>query len=211
MSTLIVAGVISRRKSRLDHDLELELGPNPTVLDLKKSYADKEGYKLEEVRVFYRRSNGEDLGVEDDEFLKVINPDNAGGKFMAEFPHVGIFSGKVTVELEDPSQTVEVLLGSPKSFEHFLLNKDKNNLKLGFAWTDNKIAIVDQEEEYVKYNATQYLIKDKWTVVICKNPNVGQEAESKWIMKRKVEVGDDYILNGVSKEYFVKHEKNPKH
>ena len=130
---------------------------------------------------------------------------------MAEFPHVGIFSGKVTVELEDPSQTVEVLLGSPKSFEHFLLNKDKNNLKLGFAWTDNKIAIVDQEEEYVKYNATQYLIKDKWTVVICKNPNVGQEAESKWIMKRKVEVGDDYILNGVSKEYFVKHEKNPKH
>ena len=30
MSTLIVAGVISRRKSRLDHDLELELGPNPT-------------------------------------------------------------------------------------------------------------------------------------------------------------------------------------
>ena len=180
------------------------------VLDLKKSYADKEGYKLEEVRVFYRRSNGEDLGVEDDEFLNVINPDNAGGKFMAEFPHVGIFSGKVTVELEDPSQTVEVLLGSPKSFEHFLLNKDKNNLKLGFAWTDNKIAIVDQEEEYVKYNATQYLIKDKWTVVICKNPNVGQEAESKWIMKRKVEVGDDYILNGVSKEYFVKHEKNPK-
>ena len=180
------------------------------VLDLRKSYAQTEGYKPEEIRVFYRPSTGGDLGVEDDEFLNVINPDNAGGKFMAEFPHVGVFSGKVTIELEDPSQKVEVLLGSPKSFEHFLLKGEKNILKLDFAWVDNKIAIVDKEEEYVKYDATQYLIKDKWTVVICKNPNAGKEAEPKWIMKRKDDVGDDYFLNGVKKEYFAKHEKNRK-
>lgn len=178
------------------------------VLDLRKSYAQTEGYKPEEIRVFYRPSTGGDLGVEDDEFLNVINPDNAGGKFMAEFPHVGVFSGKVTIELEDPSQKVEVLLGSPKSFEHFLLKGggEKNILKLDFAWVDNKIAIVDKEEEYVKYDATQYLIKDKWTVVICKNPNAGKEGDPKWIMKRKVVDDDDYFINGAKKEYFAKHE-----
>ena len=209
-NTLIVAGVTSKRKSFLDRDVELSLGSNPTVLELRKAYAEKEGYELDQVRVFYRRPNDnlfDDFGIEDDEFLDEINADKAG-KFMAEFPHVGVFKGQVSVSLEDPNEQVEILMGTPKSFEHHILNKLKSNFHVNFPWLNNKLAIVNNEIEGVKYEVTKYLFKDKWNMIVTKNPDPG--AESKWILKRKVEVGEDYVIKGVAKEYFAEKEKYAK-
>ena len=70
-----------------------------------------------------------------------------------------------------------------------------------------KIAIVEKEYDQ-EYDTTQYSIKNKWTLVISKNPESG--ATSQWIVRRKLDNGQMMVLKGKRVTYYDRYCSNPK-
>ena len=130
-------------------------------------------------------------------------------------------------------------MGGTNDFEHFLLNKEGQGFKvpngnfskmsiklkkirplffaaklkqlfhqlLPFKFVQNKIAIVEKENE-TDYIAMQYLIENDWNLVLTKC--MDQEAEKKWILKRKIAGGQLCELVGIRKVYYDQRAKFPK-
>ena len=100
-----------------------------------------------------------------------------------------------------------ILLGSTRRFKHYLLNKPFQCFTLDRFSCSYKIAIV--EKEYAQeYDTTQYSIKNKWTLVISKNPESG--ATSQWIVRRKLDNGQMMVLKGKLVTYYERYCSNPK-
>ena len=76
---------------------------------------------------------------------------------------------------------------------------------LPFNYVQNKIAIVEQENEE-DYIAMQYLIENDWTLLLTKS----MEAGKIWDLKRKIAGGPTYELVGKRKVYYDQKAKNPK-
>ena len=80
---------------------------------------------------------------------------------------------------------------------------------LPFKFVQNKIAIVEQENETERnYVAMQYLIENDWDLVLTKC--MDQEAEKTWELKQKIAGGKLRDLVGIRKVYHDHNAKNPK-
>merc|ERR1719414_1360051 len=151
--------------------------------------------------MLYRKPT-HDEALDDDDVLTDIVKDD--GHFVAEISKLGLFDGTIDLSYEDENHIgdVNVLIGSPKDFEHFKLNHEKNNMKianckLNFKWLDNKLAVVEQETN-AEYIAYQYFIRNKWALKVTKN----QENQGpKWILKKENENGAYITLFGKQKSY----------
>ena len=106
-----------------------KLPPNSTILDLRTALNKDGGFENpKRLRILYQLEQNQLIGVEDDELLDDITEKK--GEFVAELEDLST-SGKVTIEVDkDLVAHVEILNGSAKNFEHFLLNRTGNNIKL---------------------------------------------------------------------------------
>ena len=90
-----------------------------TVSCLKKAVEKEANYPSSEFRLFFRKENGQNIGLEDDDVLKDVVDDS--GQLLVECPSLGgpgqLFTGKVWIH-KDSHEDVCLLLGSTKSFEH---------------------------------------------------------------------------------------------
>ena len=107
----------------------LTLDDNATVEEMKKALSDAEGFHEERYRILYRKPTHDEALDDDDILTEVVKED---GNFVAEISKLGLFDGTIDLTYEDQSciGNASILMGSPKDFEHFKLNHDKNNMKL---------------------------------------------------------------------------------
>ena len=107
----------------------LKLSPNSTILDLKITLCkDGEFDNPDRLRIAYQLEQNQLVGVEDEDLLSEITKQN--GEFIAELCDLGT-SGMFNIEVRDELvANVAILVGSAKEFEHFLLNRRSNNIKL---------------------------------------------------------------------------------
>lgn len=189
----------------------LTLDDNATVEEMKKALSDAEGFHEERYRILYRKPTHDEALDDDDILTEVVKED---GNFVAEISKLGPFDGTIDLTYEDQSciGNASILMGSPKDFEHFKLNHDKNNMKLKrgkarepfkFKWLHNKLAVVEKETD-AEYIAYQYFIRNKWSLKVIKQDE-GQVP--KWILKKKNENGQFITLFGKQKSYPETREK----
>ena len=132
-----------------------------------------------------------------------------GDEALMEFNlNAFIRSGELFIKNEDTAyEECYILVGSTRRFEHYLLNSGRNYIGLDRFSCSYKIAIV--EKEYAQeYDTTQYSIKNKWTLVISKNPESG--ATSQWIVRRKLDNGQMVVLKGKRLTYYDRYSSAPK-
>ena len=111
-----------------DEDFTFKLDEKATTLDLKVAFTKREGYKPDELRLIYQRQEGDDEPLEDTELLEDI--EKHPGVFLIECPPRA-FKGNISVfckmsEIEE-GESICLLIGSQKKFEHFLLTREKSN------------------------------------------------------------------------------------
>ena len=114
-----------------EEDFTFELDEKATTLDLKVAFTKREGYKPDELRLMYQRHEGGDEPLEDTELLQEI--ETHPGVFLLECPPLGTLSGKISVFQkisEIGEDDICLLIGSKKKFEHYVLNREKNNLSI---------------------------------------------------------------------------------
>ena len=101
-------------------------GTEATIFDLKKAFTDEEGYTPEQLRIIYRKPDM-DVPLDDSDLLDDI--EDQSGQFLIECPSVGILDGELSIKHDE---IVAVLVGSKKTYEHFLLTRLHSgaNLKL---------------------------------------------------------------------------------
>ena len=105
----------------LDSDGDVENKPfyhrlekSATVSCLKKAVEKEASCPSSDFRLFFRKENGQNIGLEDDDVLKDVVDDS--GQLLVECPPLG---GQKQIWIhKDFSEEVCVLLGSTKSFEH---------------------------------------------------------------------------------------------
>ena len=113
-------------------DFTFKLDEKATVLDLKVAFTEKDGYTPDELRLMYRRQEGDDEPLEDTELLQDI--EKHPGVFLREVPPLGTLSGKISIfrkisEIQE-GEEICLLIGSKKKFQHHLLNHEKNNFSI---------------------------------------------------------------------------------
>lgn len=86
-----------------------------TIFKLKEAFTKEEGYSPEQLRMVYRRPDM-DMPLNDTDLLEDI--EDQSGQFLIECPNVGILDGQFSIKHDE---TLAVLVGSKKMFEHFLL------------------------------------------------------------------------------------------
>ena len=226
----------------LDSDGEIEneshifqLENSATVSILKEAFQKEvEEYKPDQLRLFFRKENGQKIGLDNDDILSEVIGDQAG-QILAECEPLGVLSGKIWIH-KDFNEEVFVLVGTPKRFDHYKVYRsqgsnytvpiskllqflcknqhytcliiDSGTAKLDFIWAHNKVAIVEHEtrREYITF---QYHIENGWKLLVCKNDKVNAEDPS-WTLKRIEADGTLVILEGKKKTYFDSRSKNPK-
>ena len=111
------------------HTFQLE--DSATVLALKKAFEDETGvFEADEFRLFFRKEDGQNLGLDDDEKLEdVVGEQADGGQFLAQCPTLAFLDVKISIQ-RDFDEAVYALLGSKKRFEHFIIQHEKDNLEL---------------------------------------------------------------------------------
>ena len=124
----------------LDSDGDVENKPfyhrlekSATVSCLKKAVEKEASCPSSDFRLFFRKENGQNIGLEDDDVLEDVVDDS--GQLLVECPSLGgLFTGKVWIHT-DSHEKVFLLLGSTKSFEHhkipYLEAKTKMELPMG--------------------------------------------------------------------------------
>ena len=109
----------------------LTLSEKATVEDMKTALGSAEGFQNPQTRqrIYYRKPTHEDP-LDDDDILTDIVKDD--GHFVAEISKLGPMDGLVDLIYDDQSQcgNAIILMGSPKKFEHFILNHEKNKVKV---------------------------------------------------------------------------------
>ena len=115
-----------------DEDFIFKLDEKATTLDLKVAFTEKEGYTPDELRLMYRRQEGDEEPLEDTELLEDI--EQHPGVFLLECPPLGTPSGKISIfrkisEMQE-GEKICLLVGSKKKFEHYILNHEKNNFSI---------------------------------------------------------------------------------
>ena len=109
----------------------LTLSENATVEDMKTALGSAEGFQNPQTRyrIYYRKPTHEEP-LDDDDILTDIVKDD--GHFVAEISKLGPMDGLVDLIYDDQSQcgNAIILMGSPKKFEHFILNHEKNKVKV---------------------------------------------------------------------------------
>ena len=116
-----------------DEDFIFKLDEKATTLDLKVAFTEKEGYTPDELRLMYRRQEGDDEPLDDTELLEDI--EKHPGVFLLECPPLGPSSGKISIfrKMSDEIQEGEkicLLVGPKKKFEHYILNHEENNFSI---------------------------------------------------------------------------------
>ena len=116
-----------------NEDFIFKLDEKATTLDLKVAFTEKEGYTPDELRLMYRRQEGDDEPLDDTELLEDI--EKHPGVFLLECPPLGPSSGKISIfrKMSDEIQEGEkicLLVGPKKKFEHYILNYEKNNFSI---------------------------------------------------------------------------------
>ena len=104
-----------------------------TVSALKKAYEEKiRVFVAEEIRLFFRNENGQDLPLEDDDILDVVGVQAGGGQILVECPSLGPGSLDVKITIhKNFDEPIYVLTGDTKDFEHYkIVRYDENNLNL---------------------------------------------------------------------------------
>ena len=97
---------------------EFQLENSATVSALKEAFQKEvEMYKPDSFRIFFRKENGQNIGLDDDDRLDEVVGDQPG-QILVECPTLGILSGKIWLH-KNFNEEVHILLGSPKRFEHF--------------------------------------------------------------------------------------------
>ena len=86
-----------------------------TVFCLKKAVETEADCPPSDFRLFFRKENGQNLGLDDDDVLEEVVDDS--GQILVQCPSLGLFTGKVWLH-KDTYEDVFVLLGSAKSFDH---------------------------------------------------------------------------------------------
>ena len=130
-----------------------QLPAGSTVQDLKRVYVEKDGiYEPEELKFCYKQESGnlrknamvESISmthiwdtithsiffaaVEDDDSLVDVTAED--GVFLVQHPDLSFVDGTVYVYKEVP-ESVSVLLGSTKDFQHYIIKQGRgNNLKM---------------------------------------------------------------------------------
>ena len=115
------------------HQLHLKqysLPQDALISDLKGSIVSGEGFKeLSRVRVYFKTASGQNKGVEDDDKITEILKES--GQFQARFSDLSRLNGTIRIDVEESSLgQVAILMGSRKSFEHYLLNQRQLTLPL---------------------------------------------------------------------------------
>ena len=182
---------------------ELTLTSNPSVKDLINGLEYEKGLEPDDYRLCYQI--GEDkFGLEEDESItKLVKENETDGTFVAEMGKMGFFNPKPKVEIQyqndDFVGEVSILLGPCRNFEHFLMVRQSQNLKLpskilNFDWRQNKLGVIEEEtnERFVAY---QYWIEDGFRLQLCRNAG---NNDPKWILKR---MDNGKILKGTKKSY----------
>ena len=79
-----------------------------------------------------------------------------------------------------------------------------------FKWADNKVAIIEKENDEGDYDTFQYLIEDQEKLLICKNEKKNNPEDPTWILKR-IETDEKHVLvEGKRKVYDDSKSKFPK-
>ena len=131
----------------LDSDGDVENRPfyyrlkeSATVSCLKEAVEKEANYPSSEFRLFFRKENGQNLGLDDDDVLKEVVDDS--GQLLVQCPTLGdkplggLFTGQVWIHTDSIDEKVFVCLGSRNTFHHhkvpYLEFKDRHmELPLG--------------------------------------------------------------------------------
>ena len=109
-----------------DEAFPFKLDEKATVLDLKVAFTEKQGYTPDRVRLMYRRQEGDDEPLEDTDLLDDIekNP----GVFLLELPTLGTSGISIFRKMSEiqEGEKIELLIGSMKKFQHYLLGWSGN-------------------------------------------------------------------------------------
>ena len=98
-----------------DESFTFALENSATVSCLKKAVEFEADCPPSDFRLFFRKENGQYIGLEDDDVLEDVVDDS--GQLLVECPPLG---GQKQIWIhKDFSEEVCVLLGSTKSFEHY--------------------------------------------------------------------------------------------
>ena len=100
-----------------------------TIFDLKEAFTNEEGYTPEQLRMVYRTA---DMDVPLDDTDKLEDIEDHTGQFLVECPTMGIFDGKLSLNVQDVKDVGEiaVLIGNKKCYEHFLMTRLVQDLTL---------------------------------------------------------------------------------
>ena len=117
----------------LDSDGEIEdeshrfqLENSATVSILKEAFQKEvEEYKPDQLRLFFRKENGQKIGLDDDDILSEVIGDQAG-QILAECEPLGVLSGKIWIH-KDFNEEVFVLVGTPKRFDHYKVYRSQGS------------------------------------------------------------------------------------
>merc|ERR1711976_233943 len=176
---------------------DFELQDLDTVLALKIALEKRFIYTKEQVRIFFRKENGCDIGLDDEDVLEDIAKDP--GQFLVQCPPLGPLYGQISIQ-KHFDEEVNILIGTTKDFEHFKILRYGDNLKLpkaklNFVWAHNKLAIVANETDE-DYLADQYLVENGWSLMICKNENGNPDdpENQTWTLKRLEPSGETTTL-----------------
>eukprot|EP00093_Oithona_nana_P000306 00306.XXX_349_878_1 [CDS] Oithona nana genome sequencing. len=153
-----------------------------------------------------------DVPLDDSDLLDDI--EDQSGQFLIECPSVGILDGELSIKHDE---IVAVLVGSKKTYEHFLLtnlhsgaNLKLPKCKLSFPWAQNMVAIVEKENPH-DYIVVQYVVQNNWELYVTRDLNDNGDGNV-WMVQRKSPEGQMILLNG-KRQIFragAPNEKNPK-
>ena len=113
----------------IEETYTFKLEGKATILDLKEAFVNEEGYTLEQFRMVYRKA---DMDVPLDDTDRLEDIEDHTGQFLVECPTMGIFDGKLSLNVQDVKDVGEiaVLIGNKKCYEHFLMTRLVQDLKL---------------------------------------------------------------------------------
>ena len=113
----------------IEETYTFKLEGKATILDLKEAFVNEEGYTLEQFRMVYRKA---DMDVPLDDTDRLEDIEDHTGQFLVECPTMGIFDGKLSLNVQDVKDVGEiaVLIGNKKCYEHFLMTRLVQDLTL---------------------------------------------------------------------------------
>ena len=118
--------IILPDESLSDETFTFKMQEKATVLDLKVAFAEEVGYTPEQLRMVYRTPDM-DVPLDDTDLLEELQ--EQFGRFLVQCPSVTVFDGKFSINY---NESMDILVGTKDSFEHFKLTRRRDNLKLPF-------------------------------------------------------------------------------